>query len=84
MVSKHQESDGSEDRATSKVISDPSSAGGNRWSWRRRRSFGTLGVSSDTFSGLEIGCVGAVMLVLLTAGAMFGLVALVWWTVLKQ
>jgi hypothetical protein len=84
MASKHQESDASEDRATSKDISKPSSARGNRWNWLNVRCFGTLGVGSGTFSGLEIGCVGAVMLVLLTAGVMFGLVALVWWTALKK
>ena len=50
----------------------------------RRRgilSWGTLGISSGTFRNVQVGCVGAVLLVLFTAGAMLGLVYMVWWMV---
>jgi hypothetical protein len=48
---------------------------------RTRRFIGTLGVNAATFSNVRVGCVGAVLLVLLTAGAMLGLVGMVWWIV---
>jgi hypothetical protein len=37
------------------------------------------GVRAGLFSGSGLGCVGAVLTVLLVAGAMFGLVCLAWW-----
>lgn len=41
-------------------------------------SRGILGVGSGLFADAGLGCAGAVVVVLLTAGAMFGLVAMVW------
>ena len=40
---------------------------------------GTLGIGSGLFAGSGLGCLGAVAAVLLTAGAMLGLVAMAWW-----
>ena len=50
---------------------------------RRRGNLdsGTLGVNAGTFRDAQVGCVGAVLLVLFTAGAMLGLVYMVWWMV---
>ena len=48
---------------------------------RTRRFTGTLGVNTSTFRNVRVGCLGAVLLVLLTAGAMLGLVGMVWWVV---
>jgi hypothetical protein len=53
---------------------------GDRW-WR---SSGTLGIGADTFRDVRVGCLGAVLLVLFTAGSVFGLVAMVWWFVLTN
>jgi hypothetical protein len=53
---------------------------GDRW-WR---SSGTLGIGADTFRDVRVGCLGAVLLVLFTAGSVFGLVAMAWWFVLKN
>ena len=52
--------------------------------WFDRRSDATLGLNSGTFRDVEVGCLGAVLLVVFTAGAMFGLVAMVWWLVWKN
>jgi hypothetical protein len=38
-----------------------------------------LGISSGLFGNAGLGCVGATLVVLLTAAAMLGLVALAWW-----
>jgi hypothetical protein len=38
-----------------------------------------LGLASGYFSGAGLGCFGAVTVVLLTAAAMLGLVAMAWW-----
>ena len=51
--------------------------------WRRIHS-GTLGVGSGTFRNVRVGCLGAAVLVLFTAGSIFGLVAMVWWLVWKN
>ena len=51
-------------------------------SWFSRKSFeGTLGVNAGTFRDANVGCLGATLLVLLTAGGALGLVAMVWWMV---
>jgi hypothetical protein len=42
-------------------------------------SHGILGIGSGMFAGAGLGCGGAVVAVLLTAAAMLGLVAMVWW-----
>jgi hypothetical protein len=47
-------------------------------------SRGTLNIGSDTFRNVRVGCFGAVVLVLFTAGSAFGLVAMVWWLVWKK
>ena len=53
--------------------------------YRRRRLFqGTLGVNAGTFRNVRVGCLGAVLLVLLTAGSMLGLVGMVWWLVWRN
>lgn len=44
------------------------------------RPQGTLGVGASTFRDLEIGCLGATLLVLFTAAVMLGLVMMVWWS----
>ena len=45
---------------------------------------GTLGIGAGTFRDVRVGCLGAVLLVLFTAGSLFGLVAMVWWLVWKN
>ena len=40
---------------------------------------GTLGIGSGLFAGSGFGCAGAALAVLLTAGALLGLVAMAWW-----
>jgi hypothetical protein len=55
---------------------------GGRNSWWFKT--GTLGIRSDTFRNVRVGCLGAVLLVLFTAGSAFGLVAMVWWLVWKN
>ena len=40
---------------------------------------GTLGIRAATFSGVEVGCVGAVVIVLLCVGAVVGMVGMVVW-----
>jgi hypothetical protein len=42
---------------------------------------GHLRITSATFRDANVGCLGATLLVLLTAGGAFGLVAMVWWMV---
>ena len=44
---------------------------------------GLLNITSATFRDVNVGCLGATVLVLLTAGGAFGLVAMVWWMVAK-
>ena len=44
---------------------------------------GLRDITSATFRDVNVGCVGASLLVLLTAGGAFGLVAMVWWMVAK-
>jgi hypothetical protein len=51
---------------------------------RNRLQPGTLGVGAGTFRHVRVGCLGAGLLVLFTAGAIFGLVAMAWWFVLKD
>ena len=51
---------------------------------RSRQSPGTLGIGADTFRDVRVGCFGAVLLVLFTAGSVFGLVAMAWYFVLKN
>jgi len=51
---------------------------------RIRRFTGTLGVNAATFTNVRVGCLGATLLVLLTAAAMLGLVGMVWWTVSRN
>jgi hypothetical protein len=51
---------------------------------RIRRSAGTLGVNASTFANVRVGCLGGVLLVLLTAGAMLLLVGMVWWMVSRN
>jgi hypothetical protein len=43
-----------------------------------------LGVNAETFRDANVGCLGASLLVLLTAGGVFGLVAMVWWMVAQN
>ena len=55
----------------------------------RRRFFGTrsedtLGVNAGSFRGMDVGCLGAVLLVVFTAASLFGLVSMVWWLVWKN
>jgi hypothetical protein len=38
-------------------------------------------ITPATFRNADVGCLGAALLVLLTAGGVFGLVAMVWWMV---
>jgi hypothetical protein len=38
----------------------------------------------ESLSNSGVGCLGAVLLVVLTAGGAFGLVALTWWIVLRS
>ena len=38
----------------------------------------------ESLSKSGVGCFGAILLVVLTAGGAFGLVALTWWTVLRS
>jgi hypothetical protein len=40
---------------------------------------GTLGIGSGPFAGSGFGCLGAMLAVLLTAGALIGLVTMAWW-----
>ena len=40
---------------------------------------GTLGIGSGLFADAGFGCLGAALAVLLTAGALLGLVAMAWW-----
>lgn len=49
-----------------------------------RRSNGTLGLCSGTFSGTSIGCLGAAIIVLAIVAAIAGLIAMVWWNVLRS
>ena len=51
--------------------------------WRSGRPQGTLGLNASTFRDVEVGCVGATVPVLFTAGVTFGLVVLLWWVVLS-
>ena len=41
-------------------------------------------IGSHTFRGTEVGCLGGALLVILTAGGAFGLVAMVWWMVARD
>jgi len=41
-------------------------------------------IPSDTFRGTEVGCLGGVLLVVFTAGSIFGLVAMVWWMIARN
>ena len=50
----------------------------------RRVTFGTFGVNAGTFRNVRVGCLGAALLVLFTAGAMLGLVGMVWWLVWRN
>jgi hypothetical protein len=43
-----------------------------------------FGITSGTFRDANVGCLGASLLVLLTAGGVFGLVAMVWWMVAQN
>lgn len=38
----------------------------------------------ESLRDAQVGCLGAVLLVLLTAGGAFGLVAMVWWMVAQN
>jgi hypothetical protein len=42
----------------------------------------TLRIHAGTFRNAPLGCVGAIVLVVLTSAALLGLVAMVWWYVL--
>ncbi|HEX8913490.1 MAG TPA: hypothetical protein VF796_14115 [Humisphaera sp.] len=39
----------------------------------------TLGIRSGLFANSGLGCLGAALVVVLTAGALLGLVAMAWW-----
>ncbi|HZL35052.1 MAG TPA: hypothetical protein VFC78_07065 [Tepidisphaeraceae bacterium] len=45
---------------------------------------GSGGIGSGTFSGLEIGCGGAILFTLFTIAGILGILAMAWWTVLKH
>jgi hypothetical protein len=40
--------------------------------------------NAETFRDTRVGCLGGVLLVLLTAGAFLGLVYMVWWMVARN
>lgn len=84
MTSKQQRPDDSDDPGISDVASNTVSTGRSTSNRFGRPYSGTLGIGSGTFSGVDIGCVGAVILVVLTVGGVFGLLAMAWWTVLKK
>ena len=41
-------------------------------------------IPSNTFRNTEVGCLGGVLLVVLTAGGALGLVGMVWWMVTRN
>jgi hypothetical protein len=47
-------------------------------------SGGTLGIGAGTFSNVEVGCVGAVIIVMLCVAAVGGLVAMVFWSTYRS
>ena len=52
------------------------------WFWGFGSAYDdTLGINAGTFRNMQVGCLGAVLMVLFTAGAILGLVYMVWWMV---
>ena len=56
----------------------------SRPSSKLRISSSILGVHAGTFRDVRLECLGAVLLVLSTAGSIVGLLAMAWWRVWKN